>query len=82
MLEKRIKYDHHVRADHHIEVRQDVQIWEDKVLIAHRYTRHVLHPGQNTRHEDEQGKRIAAAVHTPAVIAEFNARVEASSNDS
>ncbi len=71
MLEKRTEYDHHVKPDGHIDVRRDDQIWEDGVFLAHAYHNHVLHPGQDTSQEDEQGKRIAGAVHTPEVIAAF-----------
>ncbi len=70
-LEKRIEYDHHVTAMGYIEVRQDTQIWEDGRMLSHAYDRHVLYPGQDTSQEDERGKAIAAAVHTPEVIAAF-----------
>ena len=72
-LEERIVYDHHVRPDGQIEVRQDTQIWKDGKFLAHNYHRHVLHPGADISQEDEQGKRIAKAVHTPDVIEKWNA---------
>ena len=72
MLEKRIEYEHHVKADGHIEVRRDSQIWEDGVMIGREpYHRHVIHPGQDTSFEDTQTKNIASVVHTPEIVAAF-----------
>ncbi len=77
-LEKRTEYTHTIKANGNIDVQQDDQIWEDDVFIAHAFYRHVLHPGEDTSQEDERGKIIAAAVHTPKVIAAWE-RAEAAS---
>ena len=70
-LEKRVEYEHHVKANGYIEIRRDDQIWEDGVFLSHAYHRHVLHPGQDVSHEDDQCKRITAAVWTTEVVADF-----------
>ena len=73
MLEKQTVYTQEVLEDSQIQVRRDDQIWEDGVFLAHDYHRHVVYPGKNVDNEDEQTKRIAQAIHTPAVVSKFQA---------
>ncbi len=72
-LEKRIEYEQTVKRGF-IEVRRDDQIWEDGVFLSHSYHRHVMHPGQDMSQEDPETQRIATAIHTPKVIAEWEAK--------
>ena len=69
-LEKRIELEYTVKRGF-IEVTQDSQIWENGVFLSHSLHIHVLHPGKDTSQETPETQRIAAAVHTPEVVATF-----------
>lgn len=69
-LEKRIVYEQTVKRGF-IEVRREDQVWEDEVFLSHAYDRHIIHPGQDVSQEDPETQRIAAAIHTPEVVAAF-----------
>ena len=58
-----------------IQVRTKTAIKEDGVEISSKFHRHVVAPGANYSAEDAKVKAIAAAVHTPAVIAAYQEKL-------
>ena len=68
-----------ILEDGQIQVRRADKILRDGEEIAKAYHRHVLHPGQGLDNEDSRVADIARLVHTPAVVAAFEA-AEAASN--
>jgi len=56
-----------------IQVRTKTAIKEDGVEISSNFHRHVVVPGADYSAEDAKVKAIAASVHTPAVIAAYQA---------
>lgn len=56
-----------------IQVRTKTAIKEDGVEISSKFHRHVVVPGADYSAEDTKVKAIAASVHTPAVIAAYQA---------
>jgi hypothetical protein len=56
-----------------VQVRTKTAIKEDGVEISSKFHRHVVAPGADYSAEDAKVKAIAAAVHTPAVIAAYQA---------
>jgi len=79
MLRKETIVAHrNVRVDGQIEVRYDTFIFEDNELISGpSYHREVILPGQDVSDKDPMIQRIAAAEHTPAVIAAYVAARDA-----
>jgi hypothetical protein len=58
-----------------IQVRTKTAIMEDGKQISGSFHRHVVVPGADVSAEDAKVKAIAAAVHTPAVIAAYQEAV-------
>jgi len=56
-----------------IQVRTKTAIKEDGVEISNKFHRHVVVPGADYRAEDAKVQAIAASVHTPEVIAAYQA---------
>jgi len=56
-----------------IQVRTKTAILEDGVEISSKFHRHVVVPGADVSAEDTKVQAIAAAVHTPEVIAAYEA---------
>lgn len=56
-----------------IQVRTATRIVEDGVTISTNYHRHVVTPGQDYSQEDSRVAAICAAVHTPEVVAAYQA---------
>ena len=56
-----------------IQVRTKTAIVEDGVEISSKFHRHVVAPGTDYSAEDAKVQAIAAAVHTPEVIAAYEA---------
>jgi hypothetical protein len=56
-----------------IQVRTKTAIKEDGVEISSKFHRHVVVPGADYSAEDAKVKAIAASIHTPAVIAAYQA---------
>lgn len=56
-----------------VQVRTKTAILEDGVEISNKFHRHVVVPGQDYSQEDDRVKAICAAVHTPEVIAAYQA---------
>ena len=56
-----------------IQVRTKTAIKEDGVEISSKFHRHVVVPGADYSAEDAKVKAIAVAIHTPEVIATYQA---------
>ena len=76
-LEKQISYSHEITEQGYIQVRQITRIIEDGKELSKSYHRHVVSPGDDTTGQDERTIAIAGVVHTPQVIADHKAFVEA-----
>jgi len=61
-----------------VQVRTCTKIMEDGVELSSGYHRHVVVAGQDYSNESAEVQAICAAVHTDAVIAAYNASLEAS----
>jgi hypothetical protein len=60
-----------------VQVRTKTAIKEDGVEISSKFHRHVVAPGDDYAGEDAKVKAICAAVHTPEVIAAYQATIAA-----
>ena len=60
-----------------VQVRTKIAILEDGVQISGTFHRHVVAPGQDYSNEDPRVQAICAAVHTPEVVAAYQAAQEA-----
>ena len=60
-----------------IQVRTKTAIKEDGVEISSKFHRHVVVPGADYSAEDAKVQAIAASIHTPAVIAAYQAAIAA-----
>jgi len=60
-----------------IQVRTKTSIKEDGVEISSKFHRHVVVPGADYSAEDAKVQAIAASIHTPEVIAAYEAAQEA-----
>ena len=58
-----------------LQVRTKTSIVEDGKQISEQYVRHVVVPGADYSAENARVKAVAAAVHTAAVIAAYQASV-------
>ena len=76
-LEKNTVYRQQIDEFGNINVQQVTQFVEDGKIVASNNHRHVVQPGDNIKDEDAVTKKLATAVHTPAVIAAHEARVMA-----
>jgi hypothetical protein len=77
MLEKVISVDLiEVVENGSIQVRTKTAIKEDGIEISNKFHRHVVVPGADYSAEDAKVQAIAAAIHTPAVIAAYIAAQE------
>jgi len=56
-----------------VQVRTKTAIMEDGVEISSKFHRHVVAPGQDYSAEDAKVQAICAAIHTPEVIAAYEA---------
>jgi hypothetical protein len=61
-----------------LQVRTKTAIKEDGVEISSKFHRHVVAPGDDYSAEDAKVQAICAAVHTPEMIAAYQAVLEAS----
>jgi hypothetical protein len=57
-----------------IQVRTCTRIMEDGKSISESLHRHVIAPGDNYSNEDTKVQTICAAVHTPEIIAAYQAK--------
>ena len=60
-----------------VQVREVTRIMEDGNELSKSYHRWTIAPGQNYSDQPDNVKAICAAAHTPAVIAAFQAQIEA-----
>ena len=60
-----------------VQVRQVTKIMEDGNELSKSFHRWTIAPGQNYSDQPDNVKAICAAAHTPAVIAAFQALLEA-----
>ena len=56
-----------------VQVRTKTAILEDGKEISSKFHRHVVAPGQDYKQEDPRVQAICEAVHTPKVIATYEA---------
>jgi hypothetical protein len=78
MLEKIVSVDLiEVIENGSIQVRTKTAIKEDGVEISSKFHRHVVAPGADYSAEDAKVQAIAASIHTPEVIAAYQAAQEA-----
>lgn len=74
MLEKKIYVDLiEITAGDVVQVRTRTAILEDGVELSSSLHRHVVAPGECTEAEDPKVQAICAAVHTPDVVAAYQA---------
>ncbi|KKL73083.1 hypothetical protein LCGC14_2078460 [marine sediment metagenome] len=74
-LEKQIVYRQQIDEFGNINVQKVEQILEDGEVHSEKYHRHVVAPGEEAKDEDAVTKEIAKVVHTPEVIAAYEARI-------
>ena len=60
-----------------VQVRTATRILDDGQFISNSFHRHVVTPGDDYSQEDQRVQAICAAVHTPEVIAEYQAQLAA-----
>ena len=78
MFEKQISVDRiEVLADHTVAVRYVVTVTEDGQPFAEQIKGNYFKPGDDYSAEDEKVKSICSTVHTPEVIAAYQAAQEA-----
>ena len=74
MLEKIISVDLiEVVENGSIQVRTKTAIKEDGVEISSKFHRHVVVPGADYSQEDAKVQSICASIHTPEVVAAYQA---------
>lgn len=56
-----------------VQVRQATRIMEDGKVLSQSFHRHVVAPGQDYSGEDAKVQALCAAIHTPEVIAAYQA---------
>jgi hypothetical protein len=56
-----------------VQVRTAIRIMEDGQVLSQSFHRHVVAPGDDYSQEDAKVQAICAAVHTPEVIAAYQA---------
>jgi hypothetical protein len=77
-LEKVVKVDLiEVLENGCIQVRTKTAIMEDGQQIGGSFHRHVISPGDDYAGEDARVQGICATMHTPAVVEEYKAAIEA-----
>ena len=75
-LEKIISVDLiEVIEDGSIQVRTKTVMKEDDVEISSKFHRHVIAPGDDLANENARVRAIASVMHTPEVIAAYQARL-------
>lgn len=56
-----------------VQVRTSTRIMEDGVKLSETYHRHCIAPGEDYSQEDAKVQAVCASVHTPEVIAAYQA---------
>lgn len=57
----------------HVQVREALRVFRDGEIIAQNFNRFTIAPGEATTDMDAKVQAICAAVHTPEVIAAYQA---------
>lgn len=74
-IEKQVKVDQiEVTSNGVVQVRTATSIIEDGAIISQSFHRHVVAPGAGYSGEDARVQAICEVMHTPEVIAAFNAQ--------
>lgn len=74
MLEKKITVDMiEVNEICIVQVRTKTAIFEDGQQISGQFHRHIIAPGECGDDEDPKVKAICAAIHTPEIVATYQA---------
>ena len=60
-----------------VQVRTATRILDDGVAVSSSFHRHVVAPGDDYSQEDDRVKAICSAIHTPEVVAQYQAQLEA-----
>ena len=60
-----------------VQVRTATRVLEDGAVLSSSFHRHVLAPGQDLIDQDPKVVAIASAVHTPEVVAAYEAQMAA-----
>jgi len=60
-----------------VQVRTATRILEDGEILSQSFHRHVVMPGDDYSAEDARVKAVCAAVHTPEVVAAYQAQLAA-----
>ena len=77
-LEKKVVVDlAEVVENGSVQVRTKTAILEDGKEISNKFHRHVVAPGADYSAEDAKVQAICAAIHTPEVVAAYEAAQEA-----
>ena len=77
-LEKQITVDLiEVTENGSVQARTATKIMDDGKEINRSFHRHIVVPGQDYSQEDAKVQAICAAIHTPDVIAAYEAAIEA-----
>jgi len=77
-LNKEIKVDMvEVVESGAVQVRTATRILEDGEVISQSFHRHVVMPGDDYLSEDARVQAVCAAVHTPEIIAAYQAQLAA-----
>jgi hypothetical protein len=64
-----------------VQVRTATRIVEDGNVISSSYHRHVVAPGQDYSAEDAEVQAVCAAVHTPEIVAAYQAHLDNQGNN-
>jgi len=59
-----------------VQVRTATRIMEDGKILSQSFHRHVVAPGDDYSGEDAKVQAICAAIHTPEVIAAYQASIQ------
>ena len=60
-----------------IQVRTSIRVIDNEKVISSSLHRHLISPGDDYSQEDARVQAICAAVHTPEVVAQYQAQLEA-----
>lgn len=66
-----------ILPDGQVRVRQDTIICDDSVEISRTFHSHVIAPGDDLVAEDPWVRKVATAIHTADVVADYQAAVAA-----
>jgi hypothetical protein len=73
LIETKVTDKIEVLEDSHVQVREALRVVRDGEVIAQNFHRFVVAPGEATQDMDVKVLAICAAVHTPEVIAAYQA---------